>query len=374
MVEKMTASERRAAKRREAIEKGERAQGLVKTHEPSINPLNYTASMMRVLNYYNLMYDNKDKRKWTMSYVGKARAKEFEPLADWQFRTVGTLIRLKQRGEPLSEKHEASIDQIIAELSELGKAAVPPKKKEKAEAKVEAPKVDKNLEAARLHAAEIDGLIDDFVMDRREIDLAAYLKANQVPAAVSKLIPSFYEGLKAELAEALEGNCDQLREAYSYLKKTELRKFLKMVESFDEACKTQAIAVKVERKPRVRKEKPASVVAAKVKYMPEAKDLGLKSELPVKMVGASEVWVYNVKYKKLMVYRAEEKITGKGTTLIGWDVKKSSGKTIRKPETVKDYVPMTKRTFAQAYSTLKTKESTLNGRINEDCIILKVFQ
>lgn len=374
MSEKMSAGERRAMKRREAIEKGERAQGLMKSHEPNINPLNYSGSLMRVLNYYNLMYDNKDKRKWTMAYIG-AKGKQLETLPDWQFRTVGTLIRLKNRNEPLSEKDLASIDTIIADLFEAAKTAVPPKKKTPVNpVAVETPKMDKNLEAARLHAAEIDGLIDDFVMDRREIDLAAYLKANQVPAAVSKLIPSFYEGLKAELTEALEGKCDQLKEGYSNLKKTDLRKFLKMVESFDEACKTQAIAVKVERKPRVRKEKPASVVAAKVKHMPEAKDLGLKSELPVKMVGASEVWVYNVKYKKLMVYRAEEKITIKGTTLIGWDVKKSSGKTIRKPETVKDYVPMTKRTFAQAYSTLKTKESTLNGRINEDCIILKVFQ
>ena len=370
MAEKMTAGERRALKRREAIEKGERALGLSKVHEPRINPLNYAGSMMKVLNYYNVMYDNKTKRKWTMAYLG-AKGKQLEVLPDWQFRTVGTLIRLKNRNEPLSDKDMALIDSTIAEMIETAKTIAPPKKK--VDVKAEAPKVDKNLEAASAHIAEINGMLDAYIIDRTEFDLAAYLKANQVSAQVAKLIPGAFADLKTELAEALEGKCAQLKEGYSNLKKTELRKFLKIVESFDEACKTQAIAVKVERKPRVRKEKPASVLAAKVKYMPEAKDLGLKSELPVKMVGASEVWVYNVKYKKLMVYRAEEKITVKGTTLIGWDVKKSGGKTIRKPETVKDYLPMTKRTFAQAYSTLKTKESAVNGRLNEDCVILKVF-
>lgn len=371
MVEKMTASERRAAKRRDAIEKGEQAQGLKKTDEPGLNPLNYEGSLLKALNYYNLMYDNKEKRRWTMAFLGKGKAKDLDLLPDWQFRTIGTLIRLKQRDEPLSEKHVAMIDDIIKDLQEAAKAMVPPKPK--TEPKAELPKVDKNLEAARLHVAEIDGLIDEFVTDRREVDLAAYMKANQVPAAVAKLIPDFYQSMKQELAEALEGKCDQLREAYSYLKKTELRRFLKMVESFEEACKTQAVVAKVERKPRVRKEKPASVLAAKVKYLPEAKDLGLKSELPVKLVGASEAWVYNVKYKKLMVYRADDKLSVKGTTIIGWDVAKSSAKTIRKPEQLKDMVGMTKRTLAQAYNALKTKEQTVNGRVNEDCLILKVF-
>ena len=39
-MEKTTASERRAAKRQARIEKGERIQGLAKSDEPTLNPIN----------------------------------------------------------------------------------------------------------------------------------------------------------------------------------------------------------------------------------------------------------------------------------------------------------------------------------------------
>jgi hypothetical protein len=87
------------------------------------------------------------------------------------------------------------------------------------------------------------------------------------------------------------------------------------------------------------------------------------------------VWIYNTKYKKIQAYRAEGDgtLSIKGTTIIGYSVAASGAKTLRKPETVKDYVAMTKRTFATAFKALKTKEAAVNGRINEDCVILKVL-
>ena len=78
--EKLTPSEKRAQKRREAAANAEAVFGTGRgSAEPVINPLDYTASMMRALNYYNSAYDSKDKRKWFMSYVGK-KSTEFDSL------------------------------------------------------------------------------------------------------------------------------------------------------------------------------------------------------------------------------------------------------------------------------------------------------
>jgi hypothetical protein len=63
----------------------------------------------------------------------------------------------------------------------------------------------------------------------------------------------------------------------------------------------------------------------------------------------------------------------KGTTILNYDVATSGAKTIRKPELVTGYATMTKRTLAGEFKALKTKEAAVNGRINEECIILKVF-
>jgi hypothetical protein len=46
---------------------------------------------------------------------------------------------------------------------------------------------------------------------------------------------------------------------------------------------------------------------------------------------------------------------------------------VRKPETVKLFVAMARKTIAAEYKALTTKVAAVNGRINEDSIILKVF-
>lgn len=374
---KPTASEKRAQKRRETAEKMEQVFGTGKgSTEPTLNPLDYTASLMRALNYYNQAFDNKDKRKWFMTYVGK-NSKEFESLSDFEFRSVGTLIRMKQRGQPLQDKDVEFIDARIEELRRLAKEektyssikGEPKVKEEKPVVSIQ----DRIAEAASTHIGEINGLIDDFVMNDIDIDVSAYLKANEVSPQVSKLIPKAFTKTIIELEEAIEGSDKQLVEGYSNFKKTKLRKLINQLKAIEDACQQQVVSAKAARKPRARKEKPASVVAKNVKFMKEFAELKLTSEKPEKIIGSSEVWVYNTKYKKIQVYRSLGALGIKGTTILNYDVATSGAKTIRKPELVTGYADMTKRNLANEFKNLKTKESAVNGRINEECIILKVF-
>jgi len=379
---KMTAGERRAAKRREQIAKGAALSGMGKgSKEPTINPLNYVASLLEALNYYNGAFDSKEKKKWTLAYVGKGKTQGIEELPDYEFHSIGTVIRLKDREQPLQDKELGYIEKRLEELYDLAKKERKVSSiKAKPDAEPEPAKVTVSIQdriaiKASEVAGEFDGMIDDFVLYDKEPDFAAYLKANNISPQVSRLIPKMYDKTITELEEALLGEDKQLVEGYSNFTKVKLRKLRKFYEAIGPACEQQVVSAKAVRKPRARKEKPASVIAAKVKYMREFAEFGLKSETPSKIVGASEVWVYNTKYKKLQAYRAEDNgaLTVKGTTIIGYSVAQSGSKTLRKPETVKDYVAMTKRSFATAFKSLKTKESAVNGRINEDCVILKVI-
>lgn len=375
--EKLTASEKRAAKRREAAQKAEQYFGTGKgSTEPVLNALDYNTSLMKALNYYNAAFDNKDKRKWFMSYVGK-KSTEFDSLADFDFRSVGTIIRLKQRDQPLQDKELQYIEDSIAELRSKAKgekqiSALKGAPKEK-EAKPTVSIQDRIADSASTHIAEINGMIDDFITNDTEIDVASYLKANNVSPQVSKLIPAAFNSTIAELNEVLEGTDKQLVEGYSHLKKVKIKKLLKSLESIQDACAQQVVSAKAARKPRAKKEKPASVVAKSVKYMKEYAELGIKSVAPEKIIGSSEVWIYNTKYKKLQVYRSVGALGIKGTTILNYDVATSGAKTLRKPELVKGYADMTKRNLGTEFKNLKTKEAAVNGRINEECVILKVF-
>ena len=377
---KLTPSERRNAKRRETIAKGEALAGTGRgSKEPTLNPLDYTASLMSALNYYTVSTDCKQKKKWTIAYLGKGKTNGIEDLPDYEFHSIGAIIRLKSNGQALQEKEEAFIDKRLSELYDLVKngnrLSVIKVKPVEQPAKVVVSIQERIALKASEVAGEFDGMIDDYVVNDKEPDFAAYLKANNISSQVSKLIPKFYDRIIAELEEVIEGSDKQLVEGYSNFTKVKIRRLKKIYESIGPICDQQVVSAKAERKPRVRKEKPAAIVAAKVKYMKESTELGIKSENPTKIVGSSEVWIYNTKYKKLQAYRAEGdgKLTVKGTTIVGYSVAESSSKTLRKPETVKDYVAMTKRTFATAFKGLKTKEAAVNGRINEDCVILKVL-
>lgn len=374
---KLTASEKKAQKRRETAAQMEQVFGTGRgSTEPTINPLDYTASLMRALNYYNQAYDNKDKRKWVMSYVGKGNT-DYENLSDFEFRSVGTIIRLKQRGQPLQTKDEEFIEARLEEMRKLSSEGVkysalkgePEEKEVKPTVSIQ----DRIKESAGEHIAEFNALIDDFVTGDVVPDFQAYLKSNEVSAAVAKHIPVAFTKTLAELEELLEGEDKQLTEGYSNLKKTKVKKLVAIVKAISDACAQQAVTAKAARKPRARKEKPASVLAAKMKYMKEFPELKLKSEAPVKIVGATEVWIYNTKYKKVQVYRSLGALSIKGTTILNYDVATSGAKTMRKPEQVTGFMGMTKRTLAGEFKALKTKESAVNGRVNEDCIILRVF-
>ena len=103
--------------------------------------------------------------------------------------------------------------------------------------------------------------------------------------------------------------------------------------------------------------------------------LKLVSINPADIVGASALWVYNTKTRKLGKYvsAAYQQLGIKGTTITGFDTDKSISKTLRKPETqVREFATSGKVQQRKFMDAIKATETKLNGRINEDIILLKV--
>ena len=113
----------------------------------------------------------------------------------------------------------------------------------------------------------------------------------------------------------------------------------------------------------------------KVKYATEDTDLNLVSINPAEVIGAKEVWVYNKKTRKLGKYVAEayKTLSVKGTTIINYDESKSVSKTLRKPEDqLKEFAKASKVQLRKFLEDIRATETKLNGRINEDILLLKV--
>lgn len=342
--------------------------------EPVVNEGD-TSAFQRALNWYSANSGTKDQKSYTVDYIktyDPTLAKQLNKLPDWSFQTLGTICRLRHRGQWVMES--PFVQNKLDELTAKAKGIV----EDVQVAKVDVPVVtiqDRLLEKSRECAGEIEGEIDEFCLAGypKDYKLSAPIKSWSGP--VVKYIEAFYKPVKAELEEALAGTCEQLNEGYSHMTKVEKKRFIAFIDSIITACQQQVVVSKAARKPRARKEKPAAVVAKNVKYMREFTEYKIKSVEPAKMINSSEIWIYNTKYRKLITYVAADGflLTIKGTTVQNFDVVKSQSKTLRKPEEIKQYADMTKRSLNSTFKSLKTKPSKPNGRINEECVILKVF-
>jgi hypothetical protein len=134
---------------------------------------------------------------------------------------------------------------------------------------------------------------------------------------------------------------------------------------------------KVERKPRAKKAVSPEKLTAKFKYLKTFPELKLVSEPAVKLVDATEAWLYDTAKRKLIhvvgdVHRGS--FTVKGSAIIGFDTGNSSQKTLRKPaEQIKALMAAGKPAARKLFKEIKATEVKFNGRGNDNLVILRAW-
>lgn len=345
--------------------------------EPVLDQDNYVVSITNALTWYTNNVDEKRRRKFALEYFAKLGRKA-EVIAinkadDYEVRQLGILCRLVSNGYTLSDKHMQTIEDMVQRIikqTKVEKVVKEEKPKEVAPSNIQ----ERMDEKAHDLAGEIEGAIDDFIINK-ESNFSAknYLLANNVSAPIAKRIGDLFVDRIGEISEAIEGEDKQLVEGYSNFTKRELKKLLAFIEGIVVDCTQMVQTAKATRAPRKRKAVPLSKQVAKMKYMKEFPDLKLKSCKAEDIIGATELWVYNTKYRKVQVYKAEQSLSVKGTSVLGFDVKESKSLTLRKPEEFFKGLSIGKRALNGAIKKLTTKPTTPNGRINEECILLGAF-
>jgi len=259
----------------------------------------------------------------------------------------------------------------------------------------EAPKVEKAAvpvmgiqerlrDSAGKMSEELDAAIDSWILDPEKFDPKQYsvvklLRGKGAKAAHARYIKSFFSFSYNELLELASGEADeQLREAYKHNSRKNVKKLIEFYESIMAACEQIAAEAKVMKKPRAKKVKPAEQLVAKLKFCVKDDKLGIVSTPPAQIIGAQGVVVYNVKTRKIGYYisKSSSGIEVKGTSLLNCS-DKSLQKTLRKPpEQLKEFKEQnTQKRFETWFTkSVKTTETMLNGRFNEDTVILKVFK
>jgi hypothetical protein len=350
--------------------------------EPSWADPDNLPTLSSALNWYSYSFDSKDAKEFVYDYakqVGRSKDElaAIKSAPDAKFnKQFGWIARMLCVGLTPDEKtKEFFAAQYKKLLQQQKKQPVVIEEEKPVTAAVN---IQQRIsEKAREEAGDIEGLVDDFIASgcKSSIDLDNYLKNKKLSSVVLKKICDIFLPKASHLQDVIDGVEDQYKEGYSNFTKVQLRKYKEFLDAIISATNKGAEANKPVRKTRKKKDKPASVLVAKVSYLAEDPETKLKSVHPEKIIGAKQIWVYNAKTRTLGVYYSSDArgLSVKGSTLQNFNEETSVAKKLRKPEqTIKDLMSAGKIKLRQLLPGLTTKESQLTGRLNSDTIIARV--
>lgn len=228
---------------------------------------------------------------------------------------------------------------------------------------------------------ELEDAFESFQTDPENFDPKAFkvlnvLKGKGAKAAHARIIRDFYARDLAELLELASGKADeQLREGYSHRSRKQIKSLIAFLQEIESACNMLMQEAKVNKKPRKTKAVSKDKIVAKLKYKKTDEPLKLVSINPADIIGMKELWVYNSKTRKLGKYIASEfnDLGVKGTTITGFDENKSVQKTLRKPvDQLKEFKAAGKVALRKFLDDINAVDTKMNGRINEETLLLKV--
>ncbi len=341
-----------------------------------------SVELIKCFNWYNHLHSKTDAKKWCLEFAKKEKSlykllshvhEEHFPMA------YGSIAKLYINGVNLDqaviEKLEKFLQTIISKSS----------KEEKVEVASSTEVVsiqEKMIAKANAIIGELEEIFDEqhaFIKGNKPVTFSLYtfLTKNQIKKQYCSRITEFYSARLSELLEAKEGSDEQVTEAYSYLSNKQYKKLVEYFTSLIDDSKRYSSNSTTKRVVRKKKEKPIHKVVGAVKYMKQFSELKLVSIDPANIVGAQQLWMYNVKYKKLTRFDALGPVglSVKGTSIVNFDEKNSVSKSLRKPkETLDKVLSGGKLILRKLMDELKTKEQLVTGRINNDVILLRAIK
>jgi len=224
----------------------------------------------------------------------------------------------------------------------------------------------------------MDEMLDEWILNTTtkvfKINVGSLLKNVNAPISSLGTVVGWITKQRDELIEARDKSNPDSVEGYSYLKKPAIKKRIALLEEMLNDVEIYKSTKKATRKPRVKKQKSADKLVAKMNYLKSSPDYGVASVNPIKVVGSVKVYLFNEKYRKLTVLSTTSLsgLSVKGTTIRDYDEKNSFSMKIRKPEEILPIiVSKTDRQIANALKKLTTKKTSANGRVNDNTLILK---
>lgn len=400
-----------------------------------LEPKDFGKRIHAALDYYRLDCKSADYKRWTVDYMRtnddwSKQANNFSKIPESRFHsTIGAVCRMAILGRPnVNEAYNKyweslpgtsgtvrplkdSIDKFLNELKFKADAFVEAEREakkleeKKSQANVHVPSIQERIQAqAWLMDEKPQEWLDSWLEDPEKFnpkgfDFKKHFYDVKLTQAHARKIREYYEPELIELREVLDppklpkdatekeqDYAQQLKEGYSIFSKSDIKKKTQALELYVGALNVVIDTAKAMRKPRKKQPRSKEKLIAKLKYAISNDKFQLASINPIEIPGCNELWVFNVKTRKIGKYvakvidplGAEREGTGlsvKGTTITQFNEEKSIQKTLRKPEEkLKEFKDAGKRKLTTFLEEINAVDIKLNGRLNSDTILLKAIR
>ena len=328
--------------------------------------------LTQALSWYAQNRDNKDAIKYATEYFKKKLKIPAPDALKSQASTFGFICRIVSNGGLLNASNTTWFNETISKLKQSVSVVKP---------------TTTNVVSIQDHIkrkasdciGELEGQIDELITSEFKSNVSPYatMTGMEVKGAHTKFIIDHFKTRRAEYDDVSTTIDADVKEAYSNFTKPQLKKLIAYCDQvIVDGMKLAGEAIKT-RKPRKRKAKSAEQVVAKLNYAKDFAELKLVSIDPKTIIGATSLWVYNTKTRKLGVYYAADAIgLGiKGSTIQNFAESKSISKTLRKPNvTLPEVLKGGKVALRNILNDIRATEKALTGRINTDTILLRTVK
>lgn len=333
-------------------------------------------------NWYSYFGDTASSKKWVIEYMrkhsySKEQIKHFDAAPHWKIGiTSCSIARMTNNGTVLPKRSMDFLHDHIETCIKAGMELGASDDTEKPVVNIQ----NRIKEKQSAIIADVEDELDKFYNNNYSGTFSFYdfCQKNQLKSVHAKVVKEYYSRLLAEVKELTQPKPHpDLVEGYKHLSKAQIKNYYAFVNSICADADRFANNKKTVRLPRAKKPKSVIDLVKNIKFKKEDNSLKISSVNPQTIIGAKALWIYNTKYKVIGVYYAssDRGLSVKGTTITQFDASTSISKTARKPEEVIDKIlKASNAATKKVFDSLTTKAKIMNGRINNETILLKVIK
>lgn len=312
----------------------------------NFNSTSCNHTLTSALTHYSQTFDAKDSKRWALEWIKQNLPDEYDRLEgakESQFSNRGFVCRMIKMGYKATPEQ---VNSLIQFFTKIETDSLP--KNDSVEVK------HRPVEKVNTIIFQLEDIIDQVLSDDSPNTL-------NIPTDKSQIVPalSWIEKQIIDTQEQISKQQAILAQLESAHQRCGGVKEIKEVKTRVKPVKDPKAALIVEK----------SNAAKTMKFLKRDDAIGVESLSPAKIVGATEVLIFNTKYRQMIRYRAEVgKVLGVNrSTITNVDAKKSSSKIIRKPLELFSMGDIWK-----GFELIKTTPREVSSRVSEVCLIVAV--